>query len=217
MRLIATTVMLAVCALAADVKGPAKGEASDKVVKLEAVAYIDKASIKNAVGGELDEGIVVFEVKLTPKEGEKLTINRDDFILRTDKDGQRSTPYAPTQIAGSSTLRVKTAYGQAGVAQQNRPTWGGLGGYGYPSSGGGFGNTASTEEAVATMDPDSGKQKENPMLKTLKEKILPEKEIATATSGQLYFLLEGKQKVKDLELLYKTPAGRLSVRFKQDK
>ncbi len=87
----------------------------------------------------------------------------------------------------------------------------------FPRSGGGIGNSASTEEAVATVEPETGKQKENPMLKTLKEKILPEKEGTEAVTGQLYFLLEGKQKVKDLELLYKTPAGRLSVRFKQDK
>ena len=65
------------------------------------------------------------------------------------------------------------------------------------------------------MDENSGKQKESPMLAILKEKILPEKDITEPVTGQLYFLLEGKQKVKDVELLYKTEAGRISIRFKQ--
>lgn len=209
--------LFAVCGLlaqAAENKGLAHGEVSGKAVRVEATAYLDKVSIKQALGSELDQGIVIVEVKLTPSDGKKFTINRDDFLLRSDRDGQRATPYAPSQIAGNSTLRVKTGYGQAGVMQQNRPTWGGIGGMGYPQSGGGFGNSASTEEAVASVEPENGKQKENPLLKVLKEKILPEKEISEPTTGQLYFLLEGKQKPKDLELLVKTADGRLSIRFK---
>lgn len=200
---------------AADNKGIPRGEASGKSVRVEATAFLDKVSIKQALGSELDQGIVIVEVKLTPVEGKKFTINRDDFLLRSDRDGQRATPYAPSQIAGSSTLKVKTGYGNAGVMQPNRPSWGGIGGMGYPQSGGGIGNSASTEEAVASVEQDSGKQKANPLLKVLKEKILPEKEISEPTTGQLYFLLEGKQKPKDLELLVKAPEGRLSIRFKQ--
>ena len=207
---------LSVLLLAAAEKGLPRGEAAGKAVRIEATAYLDKTSIKQALGSELDAGIVIVEVKLTPAPGEKFKIDRDDFLLRSDRDGQRATPFAPSQIAGNSTLRVKTGYGNAGVmAQENRPVWGGIGGIGFPSNGGGFGNSASTEEAVAQVEPETGKQKENPLLKVLKEKILPEKEISEPTDGQLYFLLEGKQKPKDIELLVKTPEGRLSIRFKQ--
>jgi hypothetical protein len=59
-----------------------------------------------------------------------------------------------------------------------------------------------------------GKTKENPLLAVLQEKVLAEKEITEPLSGLLYFLLEGKHKSKDLELLYKGPAGRLPLRFK---
>ena len=51
------------------------------------------------------------------------------------------------------------------------------------------------------------------MLDVLKEKILQEKETETAVSGLLYFPME-KQKLKDLELIYTTPEGRLLLRFK---
>jgi hypothetical protein len=47
----------------------------------------------------------------------------------------------------------------------------------------------------------------------LKEKILPEKETDAPVSGLLYFPME-KQKLKDLELIYKTPEGKLTLRFK---
>jgi len=217
MRYPALLVLAVLLASAAD-KGPPRGEAASKTLRLEATAYLDKASIQQAVGPNLDEGIVVVTVTLTPSPGEKLTIDRDDFLLRSDKDGQKCTPYAPSQIAGSGTLRVKTAYGGGGLAsQENRPAWGGIGGIGFPSSGGGIGNSAGAEEAVASVEQDSGKQKENPLLKVLKQKILPEKEIAEPITGQLYFLLEGKHKPKDVELLYKTATGRLSIRFKQEK
>lgn len=217
MRYPALLVLAAALVWAAD-KGPPKGEAASKTLRLEATAFLDKASIQQAVGSPLDGGIVVVTVTLTPSSGQKLTINRDDFLLRSDKDGQRCTPYAPSQIAGSGTLRVKTGYGGGGIAaQENRPVWGGIGGIGFPSSGGGIGNSGSTEEAVASLEQDSGKQKENPLLGVLKQKILPEKEIAGPITGQLYFLLEGKHKPKDVELLYNAAGGRLSVRFKQDK
>jgi hypothetical protein len=218
MRYPALLLLAALFVWAAADKGPPKGEAASKTLRLEATAYLDKTSIQQAVGSPIDEGIVVVTVTLTPSPGQKLTIDRDDFLLRSDKDGQKCTPYAPSQIAGSGTLRVKTGYGGGGLAtQENRPAWGGIGGIGFPSSGSGIGNSASTEEAVASVEQDSGKQKENPLLRVLKQKILPEKEIAEPITGQLYFLLEGKHKPKDIELLYKTTDGRLSVRFKLDK
>ena len=83
---------------------------------------------------------------------------------------------------------------------------------GGPMGGGGIGNgTAQVEQARAqTVDGDG---KETPLLKALKEKILPEKEIADPITGQLYFLIEGKQKLKDLELFYRGPGGKLSLKF----
>jgi hypothetical protein len=197
---------------AGDPKGPPKGEGSDKFVRIEAIAYLDKASITEVVGGELDQGILVVAVKVTPAEGKKLSINRDDFLLRSDRSGERATPYSPSQIAGSTTVRVssRAISGGAVYTGNSRPVWGGLPGMGGQGVGNG---TSQATEAVAAMDEAS--TKENPMLAILKEKILPEKEIAEPTSGQLYFLMEGKQKVKDIELLYKSEAGRISIRFKQ--
>ncbi|MBM3734850.1 MAG: hypothetical protein FJW39_03615 [Acidobacteria bacterium] len=195
------------------------GEASNKVARLEAKLHMDKQSIERAVGAGMDTGIVVVEVKLTPVGGGKLDVNRDDFLLRSDRDGQRSTPYSASQVAGSSVLVVRTTGSGGGITSENRgPIWGGLGGS-RPSRVGGDGTmvgsgTAGASSATADIQ-SGGKQKENPLLAVVEEKILPEKETSGPISGQLYFLMDGKQKIKDIELLYKTSEGRLSVRFKQ--
>ncbi len=221
MKLIAAILSAGFAMAAGDPKGLPKGEGSDKFVRIEATAYLDKAAIAQAVGGELDQGILVVEVKLTPAEGTKLSIDRDDFLFRSDRSGERATPYTPSQIAGSGVMRISSQSGASGGVQNQStgPSWGGLGGgrpQTLPGSGQGIGNgTASVTEAVAAVDDGSVQQKENPMLAILKQKILAEKETTEPVSGQLYFLMEGKQKVKDIELLYKTAAGRVSVRFKQ--
>ena len=57
------------------------------------------------------------------------------------------------------------------------------------------------------------KDKPNPLLDVLKQKVLPEKETEAPVSGLLYFPME-KQKLKDLELWYRTPEGKLVLQFK---
>ena len=216
--LLATVAGLGVCA-AADkpAPGPARGDTSDANLKLEAVLYMEKAAIKQVLGEEMTPGFYIVEVKITPVIGKKVNVSRDDFILRSDRDGQRATPYAPSQVAGSSVLMVKTGYSGGSVAMDDRgPSWGGIGGMPQrlPGNNPTVGNTASQESAVATVSPETGKTADSPLLVALKKRILEEKETETAIGGQLYFLVDGKQKVKDLELLYKTVNGRLSIRFR---
>ena len=51
-------------------------------------------------------------------------------------------------------------------------------------------------------------------MKVLNEKMMPEKKTdSEPVSGLLYFPME-KQKQKDLELIYNTPDGKLSLRFR---
>ena len=72
-------------------------------------------------------------------------------------------------------------------------------------------STATITSAQASEKESDGKV--NPALAVLKEKILAEKEITEPLSGQLYFLIEGKVKLKDLDLYYKVPGGRLDLRW----
>jgi len=200
----------------ADKKPVTLGRAANDTVLVEATIHVSKDDIAKAVGAPLDEGILVVELTVTPRNEQKVKVERDDFVLLSTSNGQRSTPFAPTQIAGSAAMVVSSKAGGAVMSENRQRPWGGLGGMGgpmgLPGSGGTVGSaTAGVSEAtVKTVEGDG---KENPLLALLKQKILPEKEIAEPLSGQLYFLIEGKQKLKDLELYYRSPGGRLTVKF----
>jgi hypothetical protein len=212
-------VVVASLTFAAD-KGPPRGEAANKAVKVEATAWIEKAEIDKAVGAAMEPNVAVLDVKITPLDGKPFKVWLDDFLLRSDKDGSRATPYQPSQIAGSSVLVVSDRYNGGGIASEDRgPAWGGIGGrpQRLPGQSPGIGNAGGTSEAVTSVRDDEtpATRDESPLLRALKAKILAEKEITEPQSGQLYFLLEGKHKPKQIELIVKTPAGPLSLRFKQ--
>jgi hypothetical protein len=196
-------------------KKPTQGTASNDAVEIVAKAYTDRQDIKRLLGAELESTIVVLEVRLVPKPGTKLSVIRDDFELRSDKNGQRSTPLAPSQIAGSSVLVIASTGGGGFSTGGNGPVWGPPTG-GRPrrigSDGATVGNSGGGSEATIQT---GGKVKEDPTLALLEAKILPEREIAEPLSGLLYFFLEGKHKPKDVELFYRGAAGKLSLRFKQ--
>ncbi len=208
MRLAALLTLFAVPSFAASHPSPrtGSGQNANGAVSIEATVYGDPDSVKNAVTDDLGGHYIVVRVKLAPKTG-TLPVQLDDFLLKTDKDGERSHAYAPTQIAGQGVLIVSqvSTGGGGGHSQAADPTYGGL-----PPSGGGFGNAASTVGAQGKMKLE---EKENPLVKTLADRMLPEKEISGPVTGLLYFPME-KQRVKDLELTYTTPMGKLTVRFK---
>src|SRR5438477_13089697 len=74
--------------------GTARGENQDLI--LNVTLYIDTAGIKELIGDELGGHYIVADVKVEPKYGKDITIDRDDFQLRTDKDGEKTRPLAPS-------------------------------------------------------------------------------------------------------------------------
>ena len=184
----------------------ADGQASNAAAALDATVYADPETVREAVGDDLQGHYTVVRVKLTPRAG-KLAVQLDDFLLRTDKDGERSHPFVPSQIAGQGALIIsETNNGGGGARAENRPTWG-LGGMG---GGMGTGTVPTMKGSKAKME---NSDKKNPLQDELTAKMLPEKETEEPVTGLLYFPME-KQKVKDLELIYTTSAGKLSIRFK---
>jgi len=207
----------------------ATGSGANTITKVDARLLLERPAIKEVLGQDPGDNVVVVEVTLTPAQGKKLNIVLDDFLMRSDRDGQKSQPYAPSQIGGSTVMVISSTGGQqgTGMSEQRRVPYGIPG---IPGTGGGPGPTlpgnqpptggvatADTSSANASIDEETGRTNDSPLLTALKEKILPEKEIQEPTKGLLYFVFEGKQKVKDFELLYKTSAGRVSVRFKEPK
>jgi hypothetical protein len=205
--------LLLACSLRAAPKPPPTPTAKtgNAQIEMTATLYCDRAAIQQLLGSDLGGYYVVVDVRLAPKSNEKWKVFRDDFQMRTDRDGERSKPFAPSQIAGQGALVVRRTYDGGGVAAENGgPVFGGgIGGMGA----GGIGNSGSVVSNTSKIDAGA-KNKDTSLLGLLNEKCLAEKETDQPVSGLLFFPMEPKQKIKDLELTYSGPGSKLTVRFR---
>ena len=215
LRLALVGLAVALAAAAGKPKEPGVGTTGNDVVELYATIYPYPDQIKPVLGSDLGGHYIVVKVQLTPKYEKELTVSHDDFELRTDKDGEKAAPWEPSQIAGRGELVINQNTQTQGMAE---PTFGGpmappvmVG----PRIGGGVGNN-SAESGHAPVQQSGVKEKANPMKQVLQEKMLAEGKTTKPVAGLLYFPLE-KQKMKDLELIYNTPEGKLRVRFREEK
>jgi hypothetical protein len=180
------------------------GSAENTDVEVKATIFSDGDAVNQLLGSTLDGHYVVVNIQLNPKS--KLMVDLDNFLLRTDKDGEKSHPFKPTQIAGDGALIISDP--SVDAKQHRGPVFsGGMGGMG----GGGAGNTAPNSGNKSTMQEATGRR--NPLLNMLTDRMLEEKETDQSIIGLIYFPME-KQKVKDLELIITTASGKLSMRFK---
>ncbi len=207
-------------ALAGEKNRPPVGKTGDELVSLSARALVDKEDIKQALGSDFSGIIIAVEVTFSPREGKKVTISRDDFFLRSDKDGQKSQPFAPSQFAGQTAMVLtRGSSGGGTMGNSNGPVWGGMGGGmpgRLPGNGGGVGNGAANETTVEAKNAEKSAEKDgkkDDLVASLKKKELKEGEVTDPVTGWLYFPLEGKHKLKDLELIYRSPAGKMTMRF----
>src|SRR5579883_1280408 len=99
----------------------AKGENKD--VAIPANLNLDPEDVKEMIGNDLGGHYIVAEIKFEPKYGKDLLLDRDDFVLRTDKDGEKATPYTGSQIAGKGALIIGSVDKNQGVAS---PGWTGI-------------------------------------------------------------------------------------------
>ena len=202
-RLIAFTLLPALL-LSAPAKKPTvgsgRGENEDLI--LTVTLYCAPDDVKQLIGDDLGGHYIVAEVKIEPKYGKTINIDRDDFVLRTDTNGEKTTPFAPSQIAGREALIVT----QAGTKERKTGIM--LGGM-----GGGMGSGGNDPGATTVTVQNPASVKENPLEKVLKDKILVEQKTSQPVGGLLYYHME-KQKLKDLELRYGPQETRITVRFK---
>ena len=183
-------------------------QTSNDAIEITATPIIDKDEIRQELGSDLGGDIVLVRVQVRPVSDKPVKISLDDFLLVSGKDGQRSQPFTPSQIAGDAAL-VLTPQGAKNGMGGNKPKWSGLAGP-FGIGTGSSGTSSNTDTKVESVHSD----KPNPLLAVLKEKVLQEKEITEPISGLLYFQMAGKIKPKDLELHYKGPAGQLALRFR---
>jgi hypothetical protein len=183
----------------------AKGENED--LALTVTLYLDPASVKEMIGNDLGGHYIVADVKVEPKYGKEVSLDRDDFLLRTDKDGEKAKPFAASQIAGQAALVIGQVTDNTGVGS---PGWSGATG---PIILGGGAKTKGEDEKAKPTPEMKTDETASPLKKTLDAKILPDTKTERPVTGLLYFPME-KQKMKDLELTYGGRDNRISLRFK---
>src|ERR1700737_1595199 len=102
---IVTGVMAAAVLCASDKKIPLRSTEND-FVEITANALADREAVRQALGSDLGGHYILVQVRVSPKDGNKAKIDRDDFVLPPRQDGQRTTPFAPSQIAGRGALII---------------------------------------------------------------------------------------------------------------
>jgi hypothetical protein len=196
---------------------PAEARGENESVVINATLYSTPEEVKQVLGSDLNGHYIVVAVQVTPRFGKEVEISRDDFLLRTDKDGEKSPAFAPSQIAGRGAIVIsQTGGGAGGPTWDNRgPILGGYPGQDAPHRVGGDSTTIGpgpeAEGAQGKLSANA-KSKDSPMLAVLKQKELPQTKTSQPVSGLLYFAME-KQKVKDLELRYNITDDKIYMRF----
>jgi hypothetical protein len=232
MKTLTLAILSAVVSAAADKPIPVvKTTGSDQKITIEATLILDPDAVKARLDGiNPGPGLVLIHAKVTPiPGGEPFFLSHDDFILRSDKTGERVTPLYATQIAGSSVMVVSSKGGTAGAPmQEQRRIPIGVPGVGIPggrgpgpsipgNQPGGVGSaTADTSSAQASIE-EREKDKPKALLEALKKYELPEREIDGPVEGLLYYQLEGKSRIKHIEFVYRKSPPRIHMRFQEPK
>jgi len=185
--------MMICTAIAADIKS-LPNQAGNGNIDLAGKVFIENNDIQQLLGAPMDAGYVVVRIKVEPRMLQAIRISADDFTLVSRKDGERSDALTPSQIGGAANLILKsktTFSGSPGVSSTA------------------VGVTPAESKRAGADNRDNSS-----LIKILESKMLADTETKEPVEGLLYFLLEGKNKAKDLGLLYKGPAGRLAMDFK---
>ncbi|MEQ1886406.1 MAG: hypothetical protein ABL967_15180 [Bryobacteraceae bacterium] len=195
MRPIAILLALACTLFAADKKQVSGyGEAGNDNADFIATVHLDPGDIHDILGADLPPGYVLAKVKAKVKTGDALRLSPDDFVLVSRKNGDRADAIAPSQITSTSALTIRRDQrGRDWAQQTNEP---------------GFVGVGSIKRA-------EGAKEDTALLTALRDKQFPDKDIKDTAEGLIYFSLDvSKLRAKDLALIYKGKAGRVSMDFK---
>jgi hypothetical protein len=182
----------------------------------------DPAEMTALLGSDLDKEYTLAEVELVPLYNTKVTVTRDDFLLRYYDNNERSVAESPDQIAGSAVLvlgkGVKSGGGNVFTQSDEPVIIGGAPGTGtrprrIDTPGGGIGGGPGTSTSTTEI-----KQDQVPAATTLLERLekleLPMGDTTRTVRGYLYFQINPKYALKKLAFAYDGTAGKSKIEFK---
>jgi len=180
--------------------------ASNDQIDIIATISLTEDEVTQKLGADPGKGVVLLQVRVTPKTDKPMQVSPDDFILLAHDDGERSKPFEPSELAGQGALVVKNSADGTKIKKTSSTM--GMGGM---IGGGASPGNSKAVTLSSKMDPKSAG--DNKLLDVLKAKEFPEKESKDPIEGYLYFPLDGKHKLKNLAVLYRGSAGRLNLEF----
>ena len=194
-------------------------QASNELFDIRAEVVTEKKAVRDLLGAAPPTELVVLKLTVSPRDEKPFSVSRDSFTLVSSKDGQRSTPFAPSQLGGKGGLVVREQKVSGGWGMMNRGPMIPVnpGGTGRPVRMGGDQDVISNgkEGKVETQADKSGPNEGGELLSVLKKRELPAQVAGKPVEGLLYFSFEGKVKPKDLTLMYKGEGGKMTLEFQQ--
>ncbi len=180
----------------------------------------DAAEIERVAGDSFDGEVILIEVRVRPLYGSKISLRRDDFLMRARNNNETSPAQTPDRIAGSAVLDLSAKTRESApdlFADDTGPIWGGVPGTGSrPRRLGGppdqIGGGRSSEEQVTATQRSALESSGAPRLQSLELPLEFEDE---PRAGFLYFEMPAKIKRKHLELSYDGILGEFLIEFKK--
>ncbi len=180
--------------------------ASNDQVDIVATISLAEDEVAQKIGADPGKGVVLLQVRVTPKTDKPVQVSPADFILLAHDDGERSKPFEPSEIAGGGGMVVTSTTDRSKQKKNSITT--GFGGF-----GGGSASPGNPQPTTISTKTDTKSEANEKLLEALKAKQFPDKESIEPVEGYLYFPLDGKHKLKNLVVLYRGPAGKLNLEF----
>ena len=197
------------------VVSPTQAAANDDV-EVAVTLVLDHDEVVKKIGADPGPGIVLLEVRFSNKRDKPMQMSPDDFILLAHDDGERYHPFTPAEIAGKGGMVLKTQ--DTGTIGVNR-TGPRITGLGLPIGTSSSKPTQAPGASTDKKDDSSGDKPQGattfnePLLTALKAKQLEAKDVTDTAEGYLYFPLDGKHKLKNMAVLYRTRGEKLDIEF----
>ena len=218
---IIATALLVLCALPANAEWLSE-RFDDAEISVRLIR--DANDLKSLLGTDLERDYVLAEVKVRPLYNSNVILTRDDFMMRSRRNNERSTAMSPEEIAGGSVLVLgsrRIGTGSPGVySQENDPVIvGGTPGTGTrPRTLGGQGQSFGGGQAGDQELTVNAEQRETTsLLERLQQHELPIGETREPVRGYLYFQVPAKHKLKHYQFTYDGNVGEFSVGFRPKK
>jgi hypothetical protein len=221
--------LLLACFLGLTASGAEKTQPSEwfpaklKDLEIKVRLVRDAAEITALLGSDLDKEYTLAEVELVPLYNTKVTVTRDDFLLRYYQNNERSVAESPDQIAGSSVLVLGKGVRSGGgnvFTQSDEPVIiGGAPGTGtrprrIDTPGGGIGGGTVGTTSSSTTEVKQDQTAAATLIERLQQLELPMGETRSTVRGYLYFQINPKYAPKKLALNYDGSAGECRIEFK---